>query len=222
MDQHILTASIREGKGKQAAKKLRRENRVPATFYGPGKDPVMLSISSLDLNKIMKSTSGENIILTLKIESDKGTDNRMVMLKELQTNPIKDTLIHADFLEISMDKEITLDIPIRLINTAIGTTNGGILQQARRDIHIVCLPNQVVEQIEVDISALDIGDSLHIGDIVLPEGIKTTLEDSLAVAMVVAPTIEEEPEEEEIEELDGEAAETEETETDTETETPAE
>jgi large subunit ribosomal protein L25 len=195
MERHNLTASIRVEKGKQAAKKLRNEKRIPATLYGQGNEPVMLSVSSSDLNRIMKTTTGENIILNLQIESAKGADNRMVMLKELQVNHIKDTLIHADFLGISMDKEITLDIPIRLINTPKGAIDGGILQQARREISIACLPGNVVEQIDIDISGLDIGDSIHIGDIVLPEGIRCTLEDNLAVAMVLAPALSKEEKE---------------------------
>ncbi|MFC1868418.1 50S ribosomal protein L25 [Thermodesulfobacteriota bacterium] len=198
MAQHTLCARIREHKGKEAAKKLRKDNQTPAIFYGPGTDPLMLTVYSSDLGNIMKKSAGENIILWLQIESDKGSDTKAVILKELQTDPIKDAYIHADFYEISMDKELTIDIPTRLVNTPIGVTNGGILQHVRREITISSLPDKLVEYIEVDVSELDIGESTHIKDIDLPEGIKALQEGNLTVAVVVAPTVvaEEEAEEE--------------------------
>jgi len=199
MARHILSARTREKTGKEAAKKLRRDNQIPAIFYGPGTAQIMLTVDYSDLKKILRQTAGENIILGLQIESDKGTDSKMVMLKELQSDPIKDTYLHADFYEVSMDKEITIDIPIRLINIPKGVTDGGILQHVRREITISCLPDKLVEYIEVDVSELDIGDSIHIEDLVLPEGIETDQETGLTIANVMAPSIQEE-EVEEIEE----------------------
>lgn len=207
MAQHTLSARIREKTGKEAAKKLRRDNQIPAIFYGPGKNQIMLTLEYSDLKKIMRQTAGENIILGLQIESDKGSDTKTVMLKELQTDPIKDTYIHADFYEVSMDKEITIDIPIRLINTPIGVTEGGILQHVRRELTISCLPNKLAEYIEVDVSGLDIGDSIHVEELTLPEGIRTDQEGGLTIANVMAPTVVEE-EIEEVEEVEeGEEAE---------------
>ncbi|MBW1805898.1 MAG: 50S ribosomal protein L25 [Deltaproteobacteria bacterium] len=199
MDQQILTARSRDKKGKEAAKKFRKNGLVPAIFYSPNTDPVMLTVEDLDLRKIMRQTAGENAILELQIESDKGKDSKTVMLKELQTDPIKDTYIHADFYEISMDREVTLDIPIRLINTPIGIANEGMLQHVRREISVSCMPDKLVDFIELDVSELDIGDSLHVSDIVFPEGISSTQDDNLTVAAVLAPTVveEEEPEAEE-------------------------
>ena len=189
MARYTLTARIREQKGKEASKKLRNSNRLPAIFYGPNVEPLMLTVNLLDIQKIMKKTAGENIILGLQIESERGSDSRMVMIKELQTDPVKDTYIHADFYEVSMDKEITIDVPLRLINTPEGVKNGGILQHVRREITISCLPDKLMEHIDVDVSDLDIGDSLHIRDIVLPEGIKALQEETATVAVVIAPTV---------------------------------
>jgi large subunit ribosomal protein L25 len=165
----------------------------------------MLTVDLSDLRQILKKTTSENIILGLKIESDQGSDSRMVMLKELQTDPIKDGYIHADFYEISMDKELTIDIPVRLINTPVGVTNGGILQHVRRELTISCLPNNLIESIDVDVSELDIGESVHIENIDFPEGITSLQDGTLTVATVVAPTVPaEREEEEEIEEEEGE------------------
>jgi len=167
----------------------------------------MLAVKYSDLQGVVRHTTGENIILDLQIESDNGGDIRKVLLKELQIDPIKDTFFHADFYEISMDKEITIDIPIRLVNTPAGVIEGGVLQHVRRKITISCLPDKLVEYIDVDVSGLEIGDALHIRDIVLPEDIKTSQEDHLTIAVVQAPAViaeeEEEVEEEEVEEVEG-------------------
>lgn len=219
MAQYTLTARLREQKGKEAAKKLRKDKKIPAVFYGPDTAPLMLTIESSDLIDIMKKSAGENIILGLQIEREKGSDSKMVMLKELQSDPVQDTYLHADFYEISMDKELTIDIPIRLVNTPQGVKDGGILQHVRRELNISCLPDKLIEFIDVDVSALQIGESVHIGDINLPEGIATLQEDKLTVAVVVAPSVSavEEEEEAEEEELEGEA-DKEETEAETQTE----
>ncbi len=200
MARYTLAAKIREQKGKEAARKLRKNNLLPAIFYGPGTNPLMLTVDRAEMRKILKRTAGENIILGLQIESDRGSESKIVMLKELQTDPIKDSYIHADFYEVSMDKEITIDIPIHLINTPVGVKNGGILQHVRREITISCLPDKLIESIDIDVSGLDIGESLHLEHIDLPEGIRSLQEGGLTVAVVIAPTVSVEVEEEEEEE----------------------
>ena len=209
MAKYTLAAQVRNQKGKEAAKKLRNKDKIPAVFYGAKSDPIVLTVEKADLNNIMKTTASENIIMDLQIESEKGSETKIVMLKELQTDPVKDIYIHADFYEISMDKELTINIPIRLINTPIGVTNGGILQHVRREMTISCLPDKLIEYIDADVSGLDIGESLHISDINFPDGITSMLEDHLAIAVVNAPTVsaaEEELVEEE--EIEGEEKET--------------
>ena len=124
----------------------------------------------------------------------------MVMIKELQTDPIKDSFLHVDFHAISMDKEIAADIPITLVNTPAGVKMGGILQQVRREVTVTCLPGKLIDHLEVDVSALDIGQSLHIEDMDFPEGMLPVEEGSLTIATLLAPSeAEEEPEEEEAE-----------------------
>jgi large subunit ribosomal protein L25 len=195
---------------------MRSHNQVPAVFYGPSGAPVSLTIEGTDLDRLFKEHQGENVILDLKVTSDKGTDTRKAMLKELQLDPVRNSYIHADFYEISMDKEITVDIPITLLNTPVGVTNGGILQQVRRELTITCLPSALVESLDLDVSGLDIGDAVHIRDLNLPEGIETQEDEHLTVAVVAAPTVEAEPEEE-LEEIE-EGAEAEEAEKPTEAE----
>ena len=213
--QYTISARIRTQKGKGPVRRLRSVEEVPATFYGPNTDSMMLTVSYSDLRKIMKNVTSENFILGLQIESDVNNDPRLVMIKELQMDPISDRYLHADFYEVSMDKKLTVDLPVRLVNIPKGVANGGILQHIRREISVACLPDKLIEFIDLDVSELDIGDSLHIGDINLPEGIESLLEDRLTVVVINAPAVTEGAEGEE----QGEEAESQEK---TETDSPAE
>lgn len=199
MDQPIVAALIRNKTGKEAARKLRKENKLPAVFYGPKIDPVPLTVEMNELEKILKHGSIESTLINLKITSGEGEKTYSTIIKDLTVDPIKNTIIHADFYEISMDKEITVDLSIHLEGTPAGAADGGILQQITREISISCLPDKLIESITVDVSELEIGDALHIEDIDLPEGVNTNEEEGLTIAVVAAPTVQEEKVEEELE-----------------------
>ncbi|MBC8419344.1 MAG: 50S ribosomal protein L25 [Proteobacteria bacterium] len=202
MRQITLGAQVRERTGKGAARKLRKSNQIPAIFYGPGSVPIMLAVDYIELERMTKLSGAENIILDLQVKSEQGEQTKRVMLKELTVDPVKNTYLHADFYEISMDKEITVDIPVRLMNTPIGVTNGGFLQHVRRELTVSCLPGRLIDAFDIDVYGLDIGDSIHIRDIKFPEGIRCEEEDHLTVAVVSAPgggVEEEEVPEEEVE-----------------------
>ena len=211
MNQPVLTARIRKSKGKGAAKKLRKMAQVPAVFYGPKTESVMLAVDYPELERLLKRGSSDNVILDLQVQSDQGSETRKAMLKDVLIDPVKDIYLHADFYEISMDKEIEVDVPIRLVNSPVGVTEGGILQHIRRKLNISCLPGKMIDALELDVSGLAIGDSLHVEDIEMPEGIVSLEEGHLTVATVAAPSIAEEEEEEVIEEelAEGEVAESE-------------
>jgi len=202
MAQVTLSARVRETRGKGAARKLRRDKQVPAVFYGPHAAATMLSVNYSDLQSLIKSTTSENIILQLRIESDQGTETRSVILKELQADPIKPLYYHADFYEIAMDKELTLNIALHLVGSPPGVAKGGILQPVKRDLQVSCLPGDMVESIEVDVSALEIGDAVHVKDIVLPKGIQSLEDEEETVAVVAAPHVVAEKVEEEGEEAE--------------------
>ncbi len=198
-----LTADVRAETGKGAAKRLRNDKRIPAVFYGPKAGPVQLSVGTSDLQGILKQVSRESAIIDLKMAAGDGNvQDATVMIKELQVDPLRGDYLHADFYEISMDKEVTADIAVNLVGEPVGVTKGGILQTIRREITISCLPDKLVEQLDVDVSELEIGDAVHIEDLQFPEGITTDQEGHLTVAVVAAPTVEEEPEEE-AEEVEG-------------------
>jgi large subunit ribosomal protein L25 len=207
MAQLTLTARAREVRGKSAARKLRQKNQFPAVFYGPRVQPLPLTVNVPDLQQVLRQTSSENIILELQIQTDSGTDNHTVILKELQVDPLRPVYYHADFYEIPMDKELSFQIPLHLVNTPVGAAKGGILEHVLRELTVFCLPTKLVERIDLDVSGLDMGDSLHVRDIQLPEGIRTTQEMNQTVALVAAPVVKETKAEEEAAEGEGEAAE---------------
>jgi len=211
MEQPLLVARVRKTKGKGAAKKLRKMAQVPAVFYGPKTESVMLAVDYPELERLLKQGSSDNVILDLQVQSDQGSKTHKAIIKDILMDPVKDIYLHADFYEISMDKEITVDVPIHLVNSPVGVTEGGILQHTRRKLNISCLPDKMIDALELDVSGLAIGDSLHVEDIELPEGIVSLEEGHLTVATVAAPTIVEEEEEEVIEEelAEGEVAESE-------------
>jgi large subunit ribosomal protein L25 len=145
----------------------------------------MLSVEYANLLGLEKAGKGENAILDLKIQTDKGETVKKVMVKELTIDPLKNTFIHADFYEISSDRKLTLPIPVHLLNIPIGVTEGGgVMQQIRREVTITCFPDKLIEFVEIDISDLDVGDTVRIEDLELPEGIETLEEPHLTVAVV--------------------------------------
>jgi large subunit ribosomal protein L25 len=188
MSQLILAAQRRENTGKGVNRRLRAQKMIPAVFYGPHADTTLLTVSYADLQKLIKQARTENIIFDLQIESQGGTQTKKVLLKELQSDPLKEIYQHADFYEISMDKELTVKVPVRLVNIPVGVGKGGVLQHTRRELLVSCLPDRIPEYIEVDVANLDIGQSIQVKDIQFGEGITSRLDGQVSVAGVVAPS----------------------------------
>ena len=212
-----LTAQPRKETGKGAARTLRRQALIPAVFYGPEVDPVHLSLNYRDLEKLIKTGAGENVIIDLAIETGESSLSHRAMLKEIQQDPVKQTILHVDLYEISMDKKIEVEVPITLTGTPKGVSEGGILQQVTRTLEISCLPDNIPDAFELEVTELDIGDSLHVSDLRIPQDVEVLVEEELTIATVVPPTKVEEiepevpEEEEEREEVEAEeVAETEE------------
>ena len=206
-EQIKLSATSRTEKGKGVAKRLRMEGKLPAVVYGHKTDPIALTIDSKQLLKLIVEGKSEHKLFGLSIEGNGKPIEKIVMIKELQIHPLKRNFLHVDFFEVAMDEEITLSLVIKLVGEAPGVEMGGMLQQVRREIEIKCLPSQIPDTVEIDVSALNIGDSVHLNDIQLPEGIKVLDDADLTIATVLAPVVEKEVEPEEVEgELAEEAA----------------
>jgi large subunit ribosomal protein L25 len=202
-----LKATQRNTVGKSPARALRREGLIPAVLYGPKRETMSLTISPMDLEKIYKDSGTEQVVLKLVIENGV-TQNVTVLVKEVQTSPVTRQYLHLDFLEISLDEEIVVRVPVEVTGKSIGVERGGFLQLVRHELEVSCLPMDMPEKIEVDIADLDIGDAIHVEDITLDDKIKMLSEPGHTVLTVVAPTVEEEELPEEEEELEeGEEAE---------------
>jgi large subunit ribosomal protein L25 len=193
-----IKAEKREKFGKNASRVVRREGRIPAILYGPGLDNVALTLDKKDLFSILKSETGENTLFVVSFNSEK----KDAMIKELQINPVSDELIHVDLIQIAMDKMIRVDVPIILVGEAVGIkTEGGFIDFSSREIEIECLPKDIPEHIEIDISGLHLHQSVKVEDIRPPEGTKITSDSDLVIVLIQAPSKEEEAEVEEEEEV---------------------
>lgn len=198
MENPELIAQRREPKGKGGARKLRARGLIPAIVYGPRSEPTAVACETRDLMSLL--AQGRNILINLKIKDDtgrKGGSDRVVMLRELQVDPARGVPIHADLLEVSMKEAMTVEVPIRLVGKAEGTKVGGILEQVSRELEVECMPGDLPAQIEVDVSHLEIGDSIHVEDIQV-EKAKILTDPQVTIATVVPPVIEKEAVPEEV------------------------
>ncbi|MGM0418779.1 MAG: 50S ribosomal protein L25/general stress protein Ctc [Thermodesulfobacteriota bacterium] len=188
-----LEAKKRDVFGKKAGRRLKAEKRIPGIIYGKDMESVPLSLNAPDLEKAMNATDTMEIFLKLKVESDV----YQVMLKELQTNVVNGNFVHADFLTIKSNQVLDFKVPVEIVGEeeCPGTEEGGLLQILRRELDIRCTVNNIPESITVDVSKLEIGDSVHIEDIILGDNLEVDTEINYTVVTVVAPTLEEDEEE---------------------------
>ena len=181
-----LKAETRTGSGKGFARKLREAGFVPAVFYGFDVEPIMITVSSSDLIKVIERERSETSFIKLSIQEGSKKTDKVSVIKDLQLDTIKRRPIHADFYEIKMDREVAIDLPIQLIGDPVGVEAGGDLQQGKREMKVSGLPSAIPEAIELDISTLGIGDSIKVGDVQLAEGIKSLDREDSVIATVAA------------------------------------
>ncbi|OIO33527.1 MAG: hypothetical protein AUJ70_03075 [Candidatus Omnitrophica bacterium CG1_02_40_15] len=173
MDFVELKANLREEKGKGLNKKLRNAGMVPGVVYKKGEETLSLKIDSRSLSKALRTEAGENVIIKLFVEGDKKKKERIVVIKEIQKDPVKDVLVHLDLNEISLTEALKVKVPIISKGEAVGVKQeGGVLQHVMWEVEVECLPTNIPDKIEVDITNLKIGETLSIKDILLPEGVK--------------------------------------------------
>ena len=206
-----LKVNKRQETGKGPARELRRQGMVPAVLYGPKMETVLLTVSGYELENIYKQSEGEHVLLNLVIENG-GTQKKTAMIKETQTTPVTDEFLHVDFFEISLDEKIVVKVPVEVTGKSVGVERGGFLQLVRHQLEVSCLPTDIPASFKVDITELDIGDSIHVEEIEADDKVKLLFDTNFTVVTVVAPTVEEEEviEEEELEEgeaVEGEAPE---------------
>jgi large subunit ribosomal protein L25 len=185
-----LKGEVRTAVGKAEAKRLRRALRIPGIVYGGPQGPLPVVVSPQELLSALGA--GENVLINLSLGGTEEIQTRMVILKELQLDPVKGRPLHADFLEVSMERKIRVEVPVVLAGESVGVkSKGGILEQPLRQLFVECLPLNIPERITVDVSALDIGDAIHVRDLTVGEGVRILEDAGRVVTSVVAPAAEE-------------------------------
>lgn len=189
-----LAVEMREGRGKGAARRLRAEGLIPANIHGRGIDSIAVKTDAHEFDALTSKISVDNTLVELEMNGD----TRQVLIREIQRHPYKPIVLHVDFFAIRADETIRVSVPVRVTGTPKGVKNeGGVLQQALHEVEIECLPGEIPEEFEIDVSELEIGDSLHVSELDTM-GFETTEAPERTIATVQPPRIlEEETEEEE-------------------------
>jgi large subunit ribosomal protein L25 len=200
-----LNAQPREGTGKGSARKLRAAGRVPAVIYGHGEETRMLSVDAHELVTLFSKIRVENTVITMNIEGESQASQALV--REVQRHAYREDVVHVDFYQIHAGEAITVEVPIRLLGNPPGVKAGGVLQHALNEIEVRCMPDRIPTTLDVDISSLEIGDSVHVSDIPQPEGVEFLIDAERTVCSVMAPTLAVEEEVEEAEVAEGESEE---------------
>ncbi len=189
MEEFFIRADIRKEKGKSKAKSTRRQGGIPCVLYGRGLESLGITISLKEWEKLRKSIK-RNAILKMELHNDGGVEERPVMIKNIQRGIIKDEVLHIDFLQVSMERKLEVEIPIYLTGEAAGVKNNGIVEQHLRTIMVECLPSMIPERIDLDVTKLEIGDSIHANEISIP-GVKILEHLDVAIVTVIPPSGEE-------------------------------
>jgi large subunit ribosomal protein L25 len=184
----VVTAKNREETGKNVNRRLRVAGLIPGVLYGSAKKPVPVSVSPKEIGSILRSKTGENTLFDLDLDGSR----RKVILKEFQIEPIKGSLLHADFYEVALDKLLQVNVHVELVGTPVGVkVQGGIVDWVTRELEVECLPADIPEKISVDIATLEIGKHVRVADITVPDKVKVLTEPEVVIAHVVAPRAEE-------------------------------
>lgn len=184
-----LKVQTRPGVGRSAVNKIKAEGLVPAVIYGAKSQPQNLQVCEREISKLLAHAVGENILVDLDIEDNGTVTNKLALIKDVQHEAIGGAVMHVDFNEVDANAAIRAIIPVETVGEAVGTKSGGVLEQSLRSLHLECLPKDLPETITLDVSALNIGDAIHVKDIQLPEGVAVLDEPELTVLHIAAPTV---------------------------------
>ena len=185
-----LQGRVRPGTGKGPARQARRDGLIPGVIYGHGETPVAVSVPRREFEVAMRTAKGSNVIVGLALD---GGAEQTAIIREVQRDPISHDILHLDFHHISLTEKVTVEVTVHLTGVPDGVKNGGgILEHITRTIEIECLPTQIPGHLEADVSALGIGDSIHVRDLVIPNA-EVLSDPDTTIATVVPPTVMTEP-----------------------------
>ncbi|HEX5036517.1 MAG TPA: 50S ribosomal protein L25 [bacterium] len=186
MERLKVAAEVREGGKKGITRRLRKDGRIPAVLYGRGEKPVNLSLHAKEFTHMMKGSAGTNALIDLTVTGEKA-GQLVVMVKDFQTDILRHAISHVDLLKIDMTQKISVKIPVHIVGKAVGVVNGGLIELVNRDIEVRCLPGNIPEKIDVDITPLDIGNSFHTKDLKLPDGVEAVTGADQTIVSIVTP-----------------------------------
>lgn len=190
---HNLKATRRNRSGSSLLKQMRREGLVPAVIYGKGQENQNIKIDAKEFWDLLHHSASESILVNLDIE---GTEC-LALIQDVQHDALKDVTVHVDFLAVDENAAITAVLPVEVVGEAPGVKGGGILDVQLHDLEVTCLPKDLPEVLQVDVSALDLGQPLHISEVTFPKGVTPTLDGAVVVALITEPRVKEDDEEEE-------------------------
>jgi large subunit ribosomal protein L25 len=180
-----LQAETRDETGKGVARRLRADGRVPAVLYGQGVEPVALSVDAREMFHILHGAAGANALVDLAVDGE----DHLVLAREIQRDHIHNTLIHIDFLAVSRTQTITANVPVVETGEAAGVKEGGVVEHHLREVSVECFPQDVPDQIRIDISALELGDMVHVSDLAAPDGVTILTSPEDAVLSIITPAV---------------------------------
>ena len=188
-----IKAKVRSEIGGRRPRRIRASGRVPAILYGSGTAQA-LELNGREIAEALHGSSSESVLVDLMVETEGGaTTKKMALIREVQHDPLRDTIEHVDFHQVEENKKLRVEVPVHEVGEAVGVrTGGGILDHALRSLRVECLPKDLPERIDVDVSALEVGQAIHVGEVKLPAGVTVLNAKELPVFMVLLPTVEEE------------------------------
>lgn len=181
-----FAVEAREGRGKGAARKLRQRGLVPGVVYGGGREATAIALDVAGFERLLETSHG-GLNTLIDLAGDSAAAGRTVIAKDLQREAVRGQITHVDFYEIDLKEKIEVSVPIHLTGTPAGVVLGGVLDQQQREITLLCMPDGIPDEIEADVSGMELGDSLHISDLRVPAGVEVHNDDSLTVATVLVP-----------------------------------
>lgn len=183
METTTLQAEVRASRGKGPARRLRAQGKVPGVFYGPGLEPTPLTLSPKELEKALRGERGRNVVFKLSLD---GKDE-LAMVKDLTTDPVTQELLHIDLYRVFEDKELEVAVPFHTHGRAVGVVQGGVLNVTRRTLPLRTTPANIPVSIDVDVTHLDLKETISVEDIELPEGVECALRPKLTLVIILEP-----------------------------------
>jgi len=189
MDEIALNVEPRDGRGKGPARRLRDGGKIPGVFYGPKSAPTPLAVDGKEFTSHVTNLEGSHLIRFRSTTPD--LQQKVALVREIQMHPVSGTVLHVDFYEVDLSQRLQVTVPLHFVGKAVGTTEGGILQPIVREIEVECLPTDIPQFIDVDVSALAIHDAIHLADVQMPPNVTAVIDSNEAVVTVLPPTVEE-------------------------------